>query len=109
MSLTTARYTQSSRPVNLSPMTASDTVPGELPDPHTTAGKIADLERRRYEAVHAGSAAAMEKQHAKGKLTARERIACCSTRGRSPSSTSWPGTARTTSASSATAPTATGS
>ncbi|HEV3380181.1 MAG TPA: acyl-CoA carboxylase subunit beta [Trebonia sp.] len=42
---------------------------------HTTAGKIADLERRRYEAVHAGSQAAVEKQHAKGKLTARERIA----------------------------------
>src|ERR1700742_4337493 len=44
------------------------------PDPHTTAGKIADLERRRHEAVHAGSLAAIEKQHAKGKLTARERI-----------------------------------
>ncbi len=43
-------------------------------DLHTTAGKLADLERRRYEAVHAGSAAAIEKQHAKGKLTARERI-----------------------------------
>src|SRR5579863_226154 len=56
-------------------MTASDTVPDELPDPHTTAGKIADLERRRFEAVHAGPAAAVDKQHAKGKLTARERIA----------------------------------
>jgi len=55
-------------------MTASDTIPDELPDPHTTAGKIADLERRRHEAVHAGPAAAVEKQHAKGKLTARERI-----------------------------------
>jgi propionyl-CoA carboxylase beta chain len=44
------------------------------PDAHTTAGKIADLERRRHEAVHAGSAAAVDKQHAKGKLTARERI-----------------------------------
>jgi len=44
------------------------------PDIHTTAGKLADLERRRYEAVHAGSAAAVEKQHARGKLTARERI-----------------------------------
>jgi propionyl-CoA carboxylase beta chain len=62
------------RQVNLSPMTAADTIPGDLPDPHTTAGKIADLERRRYEAVHAGSLAAIEKQHAKGKLTARERI-----------------------------------
>jgi propionyl-CoA/long-chain acyl-CoA carboxylase carboxyl transferase subunit len=44
-------------------------------DLHTTAGKIADLERRRFAAVHAGSGAAIEKQHAKGKLTARERIA----------------------------------
>src|ERR1700758_3284470 len=44
------------------------------PDIHTTAGKIADLERRRYEAVHAGSAGAVERQHARGKLTARERI-----------------------------------
>jgi propionyl-CoA carboxylase beta chain len=50
-------------------------MPGDLPDPHTTAGKIADLERRRHQAVHGGSAAAVEKQHAKGKLTARERIA----------------------------------
>src|SRR6201995_3794147 len=55
-------------------MTASDPIPGGSPDPHTTAGKIADLERRRYEAVHAGAAAALEKKHAKGKLTARERI-----------------------------------
>ena len=47
--------------------------PAEI-DIHTTAGKIADLERRRYEAVHAGSARAVEKQHAKGKMTARERI-----------------------------------
>ncbi|GHH77626.1 methylmalonyl-CoA carboxyltransferase [Streptomyces sulfonofaciens] len=41
---------------------------------HTTAGKLADLQRRIEEAVHAGSARAVEKQHAKGKLTARERI-----------------------------------
>ncbi len=47
---------------------------GSLPDPHTTAGKIADLNRRRYEAVHAGSQRAVERQHAKGKMTARERI-----------------------------------
>jgi propionyl-CoA carboxylase beta chain len=44
------------------------------PDPHTTAGKIAGLARRQEEAVHAGSAQAVEKQHARGKLTARERI-----------------------------------
>ncbi|SDJ49106.1 propionyl-CoA carboxylase carboxyltransferase subunit [Frankineae bacterium MT45] len=46
----------------------------EAPDPHTTAGKLADLERRYDEAVHAGSARAVERQHAKGKKTARERI-----------------------------------
>src|SRR6202045_4064624 len=61
-------------------MTANDPVPDGSPDPHTpdlhtTGGKLADLERRRREAVHAGPAAAVEKQHAKGKLTARERIA----------------------------------
>ncbi|MGW2345023.1 acyl-CoA carboxylase subunit beta [Streptomyces sp. NPDC001661] len=43
-------------------------------DIHTTAGKIDDLRRRIDEATHAGSARAVEKQHAKGKLTARERI-----------------------------------
>ncbi|GAA2640392.1 acyl-CoA carboxylase subunit beta [Streptomyces vastus] len=43
-------------------------------DIHTTAGKLADLRRRIEEATHAGSARAVEKQHAKGKLTARERI-----------------------------------
>ena len=44
------------------------------PAPHTTAGKLADLERRRYEAVHAGSQQAVAKQHERGKRTARERI-----------------------------------
>src|SRR5690606_28453376 len=34
----------------------------------------ADLDRRIDQAVHAGSAAAVERQHAKGKLTARERV-----------------------------------
>ena len=43
-------------------------------DIHTTAGKLEDLNRRIDEAVHAGSAAAVEKQHAKGKMTARERV-----------------------------------
>jgi propionyl-CoA carboxylase beta chain len=60
-------------------MTAEHTsTPGtEVPpdiDIHTTAGKLADLQRRYDEAVHAGSARAVEKQHAKGKMTARERI-----------------------------------
>ncbi len=48
-------------------------VPEDL-DLHTTAGKLADLDRRLDEAVHAGSAKAVEKQHAKGRQTARERI-----------------------------------
>ncbi|KHL10030.1 UNVERIFIED_CONTAM: methylmalonyl-CoA carboxyltransferase [Mumia flava] len=43
-------------------------------DTHTTAGKLADLDRRLDQAVHAGSARAVEKQHARGKKTARERI-----------------------------------
>ncbi|MEV4600059.1 acyl-CoA carboxylase subunit beta [Amycolatopsis sp. NPDC049253] len=50
------------------------TPPEEEPDIHTTAGKLADLYRRYDEAVHAGSERAIEKQHAKGKKTARERI-----------------------------------
>jgi propionyl-CoA carboxylase beta chain len=48
-------------------------VPEDI-DIHTTAGKVADLDRRLHEAVHAGSARAIEKQHAKGKKTARERV-----------------------------------
>ncbi|HEY9289721.1 MAG TPA: carboxyl transferase domain-containing protein, partial [Microlunatus sp.] len=44
-------------------------------DRHSTAGKLADLSRRLDEAVHAGTTAAVEKQHARGKQTARERIA----------------------------------
>jgi propionyl-CoA carboxylase beta chain len=43
-------------------------------DIHTTAGKLADLESRLDEAVHAGPERAIEKQHGKGKLTARERV-----------------------------------
>jgi propionyl-CoA carboxylase beta chain len=48
-------------------------VPTDI-DIHTTAGKLEDLERRIDEAVHAASEKAVEKQHAKGKMTARERI-----------------------------------
>ena len=40
-------------------------------DIHTTAGKLEDLHRRLDEAVHAASAKAVEKQHAKGRRTAR--------------------------------------
>ncbi len=52
----------------------SSTPTDPLIDIHTTAGRIADLRRRVEEAVHAGSARAVEKQHAKGKKTARERV-----------------------------------
>jgi propionyl-CoA carboxylase beta chain len=44
------------------------------PDLFTTAGKIADLKKRYHEAVYASGEAAIAKQHAKGKKTARERI-----------------------------------
>jgi acetyl-CoA carboxylase carboxyltransferase component len=46
----------------------------EDPDPHTTAGKLARLERLRDEARHAGDARAVARQHERGKGTARERI-----------------------------------
>jgi propionyl-CoA carboxylase beta chain len=59
---------------------AAATTPGqgtEVPediDIHSTAGKLADLDRRVQAAVNAGSERAIEKQHAKGKRTARERV-----------------------------------
>jgi propionyl-CoA carboxylase beta chain len=52
---------------------AGEHVPDDI-DIHTTAGKLADFERRVQEATHAGSGRAVEKQHAAGKMTARERI-----------------------------------
>ncbi|MEU6137110.1 acyl-CoA carboxylase subunit beta [Nocardioides sp. NPDC047086] len=54
-------------------MSAEATPQPEI-DLHTTAGKLAELERRLDEAIHAGSEKAVEKQHAKGRQTARERI-----------------------------------
>src|SRR6187431_3581533 len=42
--------------------------------PETFEEKAAQLNELRHEAIHAGSEAAVEKQHAKGKMTARERI-----------------------------------
>jgi len=41
---------------------------------HSMAERLADLEERKNEALHAGSPRAVERHHAKGKLTARERI-----------------------------------
>src|SRR2546423_12366919 len=43
-------------------------------DVHTTAGKLADLRKRTEETLHPMGEAAVDKVHAKGKLTARERI-----------------------------------
>jgi propionyl-CoA carboxylase beta chain len=48
--------------------------PTGAPDLHTTAGKLAQLGHKVDEAVHAGSAAAVEKRHAEGRMTARERV-----------------------------------
>ena len=64
------------------------------PDIHTTAGKLASLDLRIEEAVHAGSAAAVEKQHARGKKTARERLELLLDPARSPNWMSSPGTGR---------------
>src|SRR5271156_2088978 len=43
-------------------------------DIHTTAGKLAELRKRAQESLHPVGETAVEKVHAKGKLTARERI-----------------------------------
>jgi propionyl-CoA carboxylase beta chain len=48
--------------------------PAGSPDIHTTGGKLADLQVREEAALHAGSARAVEKRHAQGRKTARERI-----------------------------------
>ena len=42
--------------------------------PETYEEKLAQLEELRDAAIHHASEAAVEKQHAKGKYTARERI-----------------------------------
>ena len=42
--------------------------------PETYEEKLAQLEEIRHEAIHAGSEAAVAKQHERGKYTARERI-----------------------------------
>ena len=53
-------------------MTAEPVRP--LPDVHTTAGKLDELRRRVDASLHPGSEAALDKRHAKGQRTARERI-----------------------------------
>jgi propionyl-CoA carboxylase beta chain len=51
-----------------------DVARADGPDIHTTAGKLEDLRLREDAALHAGSARAVEKRHAQGRKTARERI-----------------------------------
>jgi acetyl-CoA carboxylase carboxyltransferase component len=41
---------------------------------HPMSERLAELKARKEEALHAGSERAVERQHAKGKMTARERI-----------------------------------
>jgi acetyl-CoA carboxylase carboxyltransferase component len=41
---------------------------------HPMSQRLAELKARKEEALHAGSPHAVERQHAKGKMTARERI-----------------------------------
>src|SRR5918999_1955807 len=44
------------------------------PVPHPLQERIEELARLKEQALHAGSPAAVERQHARGKLTARERL-----------------------------------
>ena len=74
--------------------------------PETYEEKLAQLEELREQAIHTNPQAE-EKQHSKGKLTARERIASCSTPGRSRSSTPSCATAPPSSTCSTTGPGAT--
>lgn len=55
-------------------VTESAAVPAPLPEPHSAPDPLAELGRRREAAVSGPSPEATERQHAKGKLTARERI-----------------------------------
>src|ERR1700758_2942956 len=41
---------------------------------HPMSQRLAELKLRKEEALHAGSPHAVERQHAKGKMTARERL-----------------------------------
>jgi len=63
-------------PIDSAPTDSADPSDPATSEPnlHTTAGKLADLNRRIDAAVHAGSQRAIERQHAKNKLTARERV-----------------------------------
>jgi propionyl-CoA carboxylase beta chain len=64
---------QTTDPLAADVLTGGTDVPSDV-DIHSTAGKLADLKRRVAEVAHAGSERAVEKQHARGKKTARERL-----------------------------------
>ncbi|HXY91404.1 MAG TPA: hypothetical protein VEP49_02935, partial [Acidimicrobiia bacterium] len=51
-----------------------DEAPTALATPHPIEARLVELAELREQALHAGSAAAVERQHQRGKLTARERI-----------------------------------
>jgi propionyl-CoA carboxylase beta subunit len=51
-----------------------DEAPSEVAAPHPIEDRLVELAALREQALHAGSAAAVERQHQRGKLTARERI-----------------------------------
>ncbi|HET6818455.1 MAG TPA: acyl-CoA carboxylase subunit beta [Mycobacteriales bacterium] len=55
-------------------MTAEPQETPAHPDLHTTAGRLAQLDHKLDEALHAGSQAAVDKRHEAGRMTARERI-----------------------------------
>ncbi|MEX1006824.1 MAG: acyl-CoA carboxylase subunit beta [Acidimicrobiia bacterium] len=51
-----------------------DEAPSDSATPHPIEERLVELAELREQALHAGSAAAVERQHQRGKLTARERI-----------------------------------
>src|SRR4029079_18353986 len=55
-----------------SPEGSADTV--AVMSEHSMSERIEQLQKRKEEALHAGSERSVERQHAKGKLLARERI-----------------------------------
>jgi propionyl-CoA carboxylase beta chain len=58
----------------MSPLTSTTTHLTNEKAPHTTAGKLADLDRRVAEHIATAARVAADRQHERGKLTARERL-----------------------------------
>jgi propionyl-CoA carboxylase beta chain len=58
----------------LGPASAGVSSASAIPREMTTAELIADLEHRRLNALQAGSARSVDRQHGQGKMTARERL-----------------------------------